>query len=128
MTTTTHVNRKLTPLLACGLAAVFIAAASPRASADTPVKASIDGRSYSVKVDYNLADLATESGLDKIYTRLKGAARRVCDAASEPSDPKKVRHYWECVDEAVANAVNDINNQRLTAFHEREADKHKRAS
>jgi len=127
MKATTHVNRGLSPLWACGLAAVFIAAASPRASADVPAKVSSDGNSYSVNVKYDLADLATESGLDKIYTRLKGAARRVCDAASEPSDPKKVRHYWECVDQALANAVSDINNQRLTAFYQREADKRKRA-
>lgn|SRR5690349_21594369 len=128
MKTTTQINRGLTPLWACGLAAVFIAAASPRASAaDAPLKTSSDGKSYSVNVNYNLADLATESGLDKIYMRLKGAARRVCDAASEPSDPKKIRHYWECVDQALANAVSDINNQRLTAFYQRESDKRKRS-
>jgi UrcA family protein len=127
MKTTTRVHRGLTPLLACSLAAVFIVTASPHASADTPRKIAIDGRTYSVKVDYNLSDLATESGLDKIYTRLKSAARRVCDAASEPSDPRKLHHYWECVDQALASAVNDVNNQHLTAFHQRETDKHRRA-
>lgn len=91
------------------------------------MRVGVDGQTYSVKVNYNRADLATESGLDKIYTRLKGAARRVCDAASEPSDPRKIRHYWECYDQALATAVNEVNNQRLTAFHQREADKRKRA-
>lgn len=127
MKTTIRVKRGLVPLWACGLAAVFIAAASQPASAEAPVRVGVDGQTYSVKVNYNRADLATESGLDKIYTRLKGAARRVCDAASEPSDPRKIRHYWECYDQALATAVNEVNNQRLTAFHQREADKRKRA-
>jgi UrcA family protein len=126
MKTTTRINRGLAPVWACGLAAVFIAAAAPRASAEPPVKVGRDGMSYSMNVNYNLSDLATESGLDKIYTRLKSAARRVCNEASEPSDTRKVRHYWECYDQALGNAVNDIDNQRLTAFHQREADKHRR--
>ena len=113
-------------VLACGLAAVFISAASARASAEPRMIVGANGMTYSVKVPYNLADLATESGLDKIYQRIKGAARRVCSEASDPSDPKKTRHYWECYDQAVANAVRDVNSQGLTAFHQRDMDKRKR--
>ena len=126
MKTNAQMKRRLSPLLACGLATVFIGAAATRASAETPPKLGPDGMTYSVKVPYSTTELGTESGLDKIYQRIKGAARRVCNAASEPSDPKKVRHYWECVDAAVAKAVNDVNSQSLTAFHQRETDKRKR--
>jgi UrcA family protein len=127
MKTTIRLERELSPLLALGLAAVFIGAAAPRASADTPARLSVDGNTYSVNVPYNRSDLATEAGLDKVYQRIKGAARRVCTMASEPSDPRKTRHFWECVDLAVAKAVDDINSQPLTAFHQRESDKHKGA-
>jgi len=126
MKTTTRVQRSVSPLLACGLAAVFIGATASRAAADTPSKLSGDGMSYSVTVPYNRSDLATESGLDKIYQRIKGAARRVCNDASEPSDPRKGKHFWECVDGAVAKAVSDINSQNLTALHQRATDKNKR--
>jgi UrcA family protein len=113
-------------MFACGLAAVFIAAASPHALAEPRMIIGANGTTYSLQVSYNLAELATESGLDKIYQRIKGAARRVCNEASEPSDPKRTRHYWECVDRAVANAVTDVNSQSLTAFHQRETDKRRR--
>ncbi|HEU4624300.1 MAG TPA: UrcA family protein [Steroidobacteraceae bacterium] len=126
MKTTIRVKRELSPLLACGLAAVFIGAAASRAAADTPLRATKDGTSYSMEISYNRADLATEAGLDKIYQRIKGAARRVCTAASEPSDPRKTKHYWECVDLAVGQAVRDVDNQSLTARHQRQAEKQKR--
>jgi UrcA family protein len=113
-------------LFACGLAAVFIGAASPHAAAEPRMILGANGMSYSVKVQYDAADLATEAGLDKIYQRIKGAARRVCTQASDPSDPKQTRHYWQCVDQAVTNAVNDVNSQSLTALHQREADKRRR--
>jgi UrcA family protein len=127
MKTTTRLHRELSPLLACGLAAVFIGAAAPRASAQTPPQLDPSGSSYSIKVPYSRSELGSDSGLDQIYQRIKGAARRVCNAASEPSDPKKVRHFYECVDGAVAQAVKDIDSQTLTALHQRETEKQKRA-
>lgn len=80
---------------------------------------------YRVKIPYNRGDLDTPRETEKLYRKIKNAARTVCDRASEPSDPKRTRHYWECYETALTQAVNDINSSHLTALHQQQ-DKRRR--
>jgi UrcA family protein len=109
------------------LVALSIGAVCTDASArPRPMKE--DVQTFKVTLHFRISDLATESGLEKTYRRIRGAARRVCTAVGDLSDSSRVRHYYECYNEAVARAVSDINSQRLTAFHEKITDKRKSAS
>jgi UrcA family protein len=114
---------RYSPLWACGLAALFLSVAGTEALAKPPT-----GTSYSSRVQYNPRDLATEEGTEKIYNKIKGAARRVCFHASEPWDVRRTRHYWECYAAALEKAVDDVNSQPLTALHQQQDGKQKRPS
>jgi UrcA family protein len=117
---------RFTPLVACGLAALFVSLAGTNAFA----AAKNDG-SVSIKVQYSPRDLNTSEGSAKVYGKIKAAARRVCHQTMESWDPARTRHYWECYALAVGKAVDDINSKNLTALHQQDAKqdaKHKRPS
>ena len=66
-------------------------------------------------VSYADLNLDKQAGAAKMYQRLRGAARRVCA-------PLEGRHgvemqLRECVDEAVARAVAQIDRPALTSLH-----------
>ena len=73
---TSQVKRRLAVPLACAFAASFVALSSA-ACAESTLKESANGTNISMKVQYKTSELATESGLDQVYRRIKGAARLV---------------------------------------------------
>jgi UrcA family protein len=80
------------------------------ASARPPVSAS-----RSVTVNYRDLNLSTIDGAIKLYQRLKGAARTVCDG---PLTGIAAYQEWRsCYDAAMADAVAKVNNPLLTAVH-----------
>jgi UrcA family protein len=118
---TSELQFRYSPLWACGLAALFLSVAGTHAIAKPPT----DG-SYSVKVQYDPRDLATEAGTEKIYRRIKGAARRACFNTMESYDARRTRHYWACYAKALEKAVDDVNSQPLTALYQHQDGKQKR--
>ena len=118
MKTTTSAHLSFNPVWICGLAALFVSLAGTEAFAGPlPVEP------YSVNVAYYMQDLATEQGAEKVYRKLKKAARKVCFATSEPWDGARTRHYWECYETALAKAVSDVNSRNLTALYQQQEDK-----
>jgi len=86
-----------------GLAA-GAAGASP-ASSDVPALA----------VRFSADMLATDSGARTLYRRIARAANQVC-----PNDTYNLlvsERVLKCREQAIAGAVNKINNQRLAAVH-----------
>jgi UrcA family protein len=68
----------------------------------------------SVTVNYADLDLTKPAGAKTLYDRLKRAARNVC----HPYDSNQMRKRWrECYDQAIANAVADVDRPMLTALH-----------
>lgn len=122
---TSHARYRFNPLWVCGLAALFVSLAGTQAFGGP-----LPEKPYSVKVTYDVRDLATDRGTEAIYKKLKKAARRVCFATSEPWDGARTRHYWQCYEAALARAVNDVDSKTLTAFHQGQdkQDKRKRPS
>src|SRR5688572_22098516 len=102
---------RFTPLLACGLAAVSLSFAGTSAFAASPT----DATTYSVKVQYNPRDLTTEEGTQKIYGKIKRAARQVCSMTSVRGDLARARHYQQCYNAALSKGVDDVNSKNLTA-------------
>ena len=87
-----------------GLAAAGAAGASP-ASSDVPA----------LTVRFSADMLATDSGARALYRRLARAAEQVCPNNSY--DLLASESVLKCRAQAVAGAVNKINNQRLAAVH-----------
>jgi UrcA family protein len=114
---------RFTPLVACGLAAIVLSLAGTNAFA----AAKVENGAYSIKVQYNPRDLTNPEGTEKVYGKIKNAARRVCHLSIEPWDPQRTRHYWECYASALGKAVDDVNSKNLTALYQQDA-KQKRPS
>jgi UrcA family protein len=70
---------------------------------------------YSVTVQFADLDLNREAGIARLYARIKGAARRVCD--QQASDLLATRQsYPVCVKRAVSTAVARIDRPMLSDY------------
>ena len=70
----------------------------------------------SVTVRYAELDLAKPQGLEALYIRIGGAARRVCRADSSLRLRARV-NMRNCHQEAIERAVKQVNLPTLTAIH-----------
>mgnify|MGYP001824031445 CR=1 FL=1 len=71
-----------------------------------------------IAVSYADLNLASTSGLDLLYRRVKLAAHKVCavDRMRVPLDIE--RNNRACVAGAIESAIGEIDNPRLTALHQ----------
>jgi UrcA family protein len=70
-----------------------------------------------VTVNYHDLNLATIQGATALYTRLRGAARNVCD---QPAAGLHAHRAWQaCYRAAMAQAVARINSPLLSAVNDR---------
>ncbi len=102
---------RLQPLWMAGIAALFVCSTPQAFSADFD-------KGSSIKVSYRDLDLSTASGVQVLYKRIEGAARRVCNQDVDSADSMWHSHWRYCFKTAVANAVKDVNNQWLTAMYQ----------
>lgn len=101
-------NRKLVTLLATGAVALFgssVALAEGRAVTS------------SVTVEYSDLDLASPNGVDRLYSRLRSAARNVC-GEYEARDLRTRASARSCYVRALGEAVRDVDHAALTAMHQ----------
>ena len=69
-------------------------------------------------VAYGDLNLETEAGARVLYSRLRNAAKDVC----EPMESRYLsrKSLWQsCFDNALTNAVAQVNKTRVTALHNR---------
>ena len=70
----------------------------------------------SVKVRYGDLDLAREDGVQTLYSRLRAAARRVCDVGVYRQLVQQALSR-RCMDQALGTAVATLGNAQLSALH-----------
>ena len=102
-----HVNR----FWLIGLAALCVGTSLPYS-----VAAQAYERGSSIKVRYGDLNLASETDVAELYRRIDRAARKVCHWDISPLETKQMQQRQSCIKTAVANAVSDVNNQKLTAM------------
>jgi UrcA family protein len=69
----------------------------------------------SVTVRYYDLNLDTPEDVASLYGRIHAAAIDVCKQSEGSLRINRV--YWECVAHAIANAVKDVHNEKLSAYH-----------
>lgn len=106
MNTQRHIVK---PLLNCCLAAVLSCGALA-ATADTFPDAN------SVVVRYDDLNLANPAGIEKLYRRIRTAAKIVC-GGSESRSLQAMQLASQCRERAIDDAVSTVNNRVLTAMH-----------
>jgi len=78
--------------------------------------ATIDSDVPSVVVKYSDLTLATDNGVNQLYRRITAAAKRVC-----PDYPLRdlgaQRQVEHCRNQAIAKAIQQIDNPRLAALY-----------
>jgi UrcA family protein len=103
-------TNSIASILAAGLFAFICAANGSTALAAEP------SQRLTKIVHYGDLNLDTEQGARALYARLRGAARQVCSPLE--SIEMGGRQQWKaCVNDAVANAVAQVNKSMLSALH-----------
>jgi UrcA family protein len=73
----------------------------------------------SVTVRYYDLNLDTPEDVASLYGRIRAAAIDVCKQSEAPQVVNRV--FWSgwngCVAQAIANAVKDVHNEKLSAYH-----------
>jgi UrcA family protein len=76
---------------------------------------SVDSAAPSRVVRYSAESLATDSGVQQLYRRILGAARQVCP--DESGNLAVNARVAACRAQAVAHAIQQIDNTRLAALY-----------
>jgi UrcA family protein len=74
------------------------------------------GEAVSVSVRTGDLDLSSEAGVQTLYSRIRGAARRACKGVESRSASTQVEHAM-CMRTAMDSGVMAANNEALTALH-----------
>jgi UrcA family protein len=67
-------------------------------------------------VSYTELDLARPAADEKLYQRIKSAARDVCRGL-EGRELGKIKPHQDCMDSAIAHAVVQVNDPKFTACY-----------
>lgn len=98
-------------LLAASFFALGCAAMGGRAQAGEPAQST-----NTRIVRYGELNLDSEQGAKVLYARIRSAAKDVCSSLEGRNFAEK--KLWQgCFDQAVASAVGQVNNTRVTALH-----------
>jgi len=98
------------------LAVIALAGTPSLLLADLAAAAVVDESAPSVTVRYHDLNLNTPAGVAGLYGRIRGAAREVCHTL-ESRDFERKQYWDECFNHAVADAVKQVHNRTLSAYH-----------
>jgi len=101
---------------ASAAAALFAAFAWTGTAGATEAMAS-DSDAPSEVVKFDRADFATTSGANAVYDRINTAAWHVCRDMYKANTTPEALQRLQCIDELVDDAVEDVDNPKLTAIH-----------
>jgi UrcA family protein len=74
------------------------------------------GDAPSVTVRYGDLNLTSQEGIASLYGRIRNAAAAVCSAL-DGRDRMREMLWHDCYNHAVANAVQTVHNETLSAYH-----------
>ena len=78
--------------------------------------ASTSSEGPAVRVSYSELDLSKDAGVERLYARLRQAAKQVCGSADN-RDFVALREKDACVRAALDRAVESVHSARLSARH-----------
>lgn len=111
---------KAFPAIAALGATVFTATTLALFSVTASATTSASAPSY--EVHFADLDLANKQDTQRLYSRLRIAAREVCSDFAERKSPVMRDRYKGCMNEALTGAIETIGNPALTALHVSKSD------
>lgn len=97
---------------AAAVALTMFALVAVDAHADEP-----KGNPPSVTVQFSDLAMTTTAGAAKVYRKLRVAANQVCSVNGATKSARDYVRQKECVEQALTNAVREIDRPTLTALH-----------
>lgn len=82
-----------------------------------PICSQADAPARTEKVSFQRANLQSDEGARKVYMLIVQAANSACETSSTDTDVIMRGHAGLCVQEAVAHAVRQIDNQHLVRVY-----------
>lgn len=76
----------------------------------------------SYEVRFADLDLANKHDTQRLYSRLRIAAREVCSDFAERKSPLMRDRYKDCMNQALGDAIETIGNPALTTLHVSKSD------
>jgi UrcA family protein len=70
------------------------------------------------RINYSDLDLSRKAGAAALYSRIKSAARQVCDPLGASELWVSYTQVRLCVHQAIDRAVADVNAPALTSYHQ----------
>ena len=98
-------------------ASCFVVALSILSTANVSADPQVRVRERSATIHVADLDLTRERDARVLYERISYAARAVCRADEFSIDPRKGLHRRQCVDAAIASAVERASAPLVTAIH-----------
>ena len=80
--------------------------------------AALASERFEVEFSYMPAEVATPEGAKATYEELEATIERECDPATSTRSIAERAKQKRCVDDAIENAVNEIDVPELTRIHE----------
>ncbi len=87
----------------------------------TVASADDDLTPHSIKVRYDDLNITNEAGAQKLYSRIRSAAKTVCGSRLVTRPVTANSAARKCEEEAIADAVSKVNSRVLTALHNQKA-------
>jgi UrcA family protein len=97
--------------------ASVLAAAISTATMSLAIPAYAEGRIPQATIDYQDLNLTRGKDVQRLYSRLKHAAKQVC-ASWDGRQQYERTQFRQCYDEALTNAVGEIDVPQLSALHQ----------
>jgi UrcA family protein len=96
------------PIIAMALLAAAL-------TANLASAATADGEARQAVVHYSDLDLSRPEDAHRLYTRIRGAAREVCEDLRS-ADLQRAQIYRQCLDKAVTDAVAKVQSAQVAAI------------
>lgn len=83
----------------------------------TAVAAATAGDAPSRIVSFGDLNLDSHEGVSRLYSRIKSAAKEVCEPVVEVSVTGAHLRQRRCEEHAIEQAIEDVSSSQLTTFH-----------
>jgi len=103
------------PIIARKTAFIAMAVLAAALTANPASAATVTDRSRQTVVRYSDLDLSRPEDARRLYGRIRGAAREVCESL-RATDLQRAQIYKQCMHKAVADAVAQVQSAQVTAI------------
>ena len=94
------------------VAGIFLLAASAQAAEPSAYEKSVQRKT----VSYADLNMSSQADVAALYARLRAASRSVC-GTHDLRDLAMRRHHKDCVDQALSDAVEQVDHASLSTLH-----------